>query len=296
MHMKKAFIAVIGAVVIAWLGFLVLNTNIYQEKQVDEKLVDDPKNGWYLFSGEWVHLEEGKAEVPAAPDSASVVSYQYFGNETYGDLDGDGDEDAVFLITQDSGGSGTFFYVVGAIREGEHYRGTQAMFIGDRIAPQTTEFRDGQVIVNYAERTPGEPFTTPPSFGKSLYVKYSVDTNDFGEVVQNFEGEHINTDTFARVQVKIGETVSVLGISITLNEVLEDSRCPRGVECVWAGQVRLASTVTSGLGSAEHVFIEREVFTTETEEITLLQATPSPREGVTLQPAEYVFTFEIKKR
>jgi hypothetical protein len=61
--------------------------------------------------------------------------------------------------------------------------------IADRIAPQTTEYRDGLVVVNYAERRPGEPFTTPPSVGKSLWLKYDPVAMDFGEVVQNFEGE-----------------------------------------------------------------------------------------------------------
>ena len=47
----------------------------------------------------------------------------------------------------------------------------------------------GYIIVNYADRGPTEPFTAPPTFAKSLYAKYSPDTNDFGELVQNFEGE-----------------------------------------------------------------------------------------------------------
>jgi hypothetical protein len=49
--------------------------------------------------------------------------------------------------------------------------GTNAVLLGDRIAPQTTELRDGSLIVNFAERRPGEPMTTPPSAGVSKYLK-----------------------------------------------------------------------------------------------------------------------------
>jgi len=93
-------------------------------------------------------------------------------------------------VTENSGGSGTFFYVVGAIKEEEGYRGTQAMLLGDRISPQSIEAAEGtQVVINYADRNPGEPMSTVPSVGKSMYVLYRSTTNDFGEVVQDFEGE-----------------------------------------------------------------------------------------------------------
>ena len=86
-------------------------------------------------------------------------------------LNGDKTEDIAFLITNSSGGSGTFYYVVAAVLEADGYRGTNAMLLGDRIAPQTTEFRNGEIIVNYADRKAGEPMTTPPSVGVSKYFK-----------------------------------------------------------------------------------------------------------------------------
>jgi hypothetical protein len=111
------------------------------------------------------------------------------------DIDGDGDEDVVFLVSQDGAGTGTFFFLVGAIKEDLGYRGTEAVYIGDRIALQTTEFRDGLIVVNYVDRAPGEPFSAIPSVGKSLYLKYDSQSQSFGEVVQDFEGEHNLTIT-----------------------------------------------------------------------------------------------------
>lgn len=38
----------------------------------------------------------GAAEVPAAPESSAKIIISYFGNEAFGDLNGDGREDAAF--------------------------------------------------------------------------------------------------------------------------------------------------------------------------------------------------------
>jgi len=55
--------------------------------------------------------------------------------------------------------------------DGKSGAGTKAIYLGDRIAPQTTEFRNGEIIVNYADRRPDEPFSTIPSVGVSKYFK-----------------------------------------------------------------------------------------------------------------------------
>lgn len=159
----------------------------------------DYKNATYLIEGQPVTLVGGRAEVAAAPGSASKTVTQYFGNEATGDLSGDGVPDTAFLLTQDSGGSGTFFYAVAAIKTPQgDYRGTDAVLLGDRVAPQPTEIRDGKLIVNYADRAAGESFAVQPSVGKTIVLKLDPETLRFGEVAQNFEGE---TDMSRFIQV-----------------------------------------------------------------------------------------------
>ncbi len=150
----------------------------------------DPRNQTYIIAGEAVTLRDGKAEVVSAPGSAATVVTQYFGNELLLDINGDGRDDTVFMLTQDGGGSGTFFYVAAALATADGYEGSEAVYIGDRIAPQTiTRGENSLVVVNYADRYPGESFATAPSLGKSLVLKFDPVSKQFGEVLIDFEGE-----------------------------------------------------------------------------------------------------------
>ncbi len=187
MTSKKLYI--VGFIVIAALvaGFFALNKYIYNEKQA--YTATDYKNAEYVISGKQVRLKDGVSEVSSS-DSASKVITRYFGNEVRKDLNDDGKEDVVFLLTQTTGGSGTFYYVVAALNTENGYVGSEGVFIGDRIAPQTTESGPGKsVIVNYADRKPTDSFVVQPSVGKSIRLILDIPSMQFGEVAQNFEGE-----------------------------------------------------------------------------------------------------------
>jgi len=156
----------------------------WMSKTDTQKAATDYKNATYIIQGQSVTLVNGRAE-SAIAGSASKTITQYFGNVATGDLSGDGVPDVAFLLTQDGGGSGTFYYVVVAVNDNGpstgadtrtigSYKGTNALFLGDRIAPQTTEIHDGQLVVNYAERNSGEPMTAQPSVGKSIYIHLDV--------------------------------------------------------------------------------------------------------------------------
>ena len=165
--MKKKRIVFI-AVFIA----IIVSVFVVHQKQEQSIVSTDLKNATYTIDGELVTLVDGYSKNAVAPGSASSVETRFFGNVAEGDFDSDGAGDAVFIITQDAGGSGTFYYAVLALgsKDGS-YVGKNAIFMGDRIAPQTTEYRDGMIIVNYADRGPAEPMTAPPSIGVSRYFK-----------------------------------------------------------------------------------------------------------------------------
>lgn len=125
------------------------------------------KDATYEVAGKPVTLKSGLSEVEAAPGSASKITTRYFGNEATADFNGDGLADVGFVLTQSTGGTGTFYYAVVALRTADGWKGTNAILLGDRIAPQSTNVAGGKLVVNYADRKPGEPFTAQPSVGVS---------------------------------------------------------------------------------------------------------------------------------
>ncbi len=165
--MKKKF--GIGALIIIAVTIVFLYA--HGTKKISQVTSTDYKNSTYLIEGKTVTLINGHAEIAATPGSATKIVTQYFGNEAAGDLNGDNLSDVAFIITQSRGGSGTFYYVVVALQTANGYQGTNAVLLGDRIAPQTTEINNGQLVVNYADRWVGEPMTARPSVGVSKYLK-----------------------------------------------------------------------------------------------------------------------------
>ena len=152
------------------------------------------RNAEYVIEGQRIKLADGLAEADTSPGSASRIVTRYFGNELKTDLNGDGREDVVFLLTQQRGGSGTFFYAVAALNTTAGYLGSDGYLLGDRIAPQTTVVsrnprHKNVIVVNYGDRRPDEPMTARPSVGKSVYLKLDAETVRWGIVVPDFEGE-----------------------------------------------------------------------------------------------------------
>lgn len=162
---------------------------IYNKKDNEGFVVaSDYKNISYDINGQTTTLRNGESEVEAAPGSASKIVTKYFGNEIKKDLNGDGREDVVFILTQETGGSGVFFYVVAALATENGYEGSHALLLGDRVAPQTTKSGpENSIIVNYMIRTADEPMSASPSVDKSLRLVLNPTTMQFEEKEQNFE-------------------------------------------------------------------------------------------------------------
>lgn len=189
----KSILLVTALVLIALIvAFYALNSYIYNEKQAT--VAASYKDAEYRIDGMSVQLSNGLAEVTVAPGSASKVTTRYFGNDYKTDLNGDGRMDVVFLLTQETGGSGTFFYVVAALSTERGYLGSDGYLLGDRIAPQNITMSPnprhrGVVVANYADRDPSEPMTAQPSVGKSVYLKLDEASMMWGIVEPSFEGE-----------------------------------------------------------------------------------------------------------
>lgn len=119
----------------------------------------DPANATYLIDDQPVTLVGGVSEVPAAPGSASKVVTRLADHLAAGDLTGDGKIDLAAVLTQETGGTGTFFYLGALVHDGTPIK---AAFLGDRIAVQNVRIVDGKVVVDLLTRGANEPFVVPP--------------------------------------------------------------------------------------------------------------------------------------
>jgi len=203
MKTSKRILIIGGAVVIliAIIGIYKFSVNSDTNIQNNNGGVNPQVKAYdatYKINGQEVKLENGIATTESAPGSASKTVTKYFGNDLKGDFDKDGTEDTAFIVTQNTGGTGTFYYVTTLLNKSTGKVAVDAVLLGDRIAPQSiSSGKNDTIIVNYADRNPGESFTTPPSVGQTIVLKIDTEVDpvtnapsaQFGEVVQNFEGE-----------------------------------------------------------------------------------------------------------
>jgi hypothetical protein len=136
-------------------------------------------NAEYVIEGERTTLADGT---------------HYFGNELKTDLNDDGREDIVFLLTQQRGGSGTFFYAVAALNTKAGYVGSDGYLLGDRIAPEAVGVsryprHKNVIVVSYRDRKPDEPMTAQPSVDKTVHLKLDPETVRWGIVAPDSAGE-----------------------------------------------------------------------------------------------------------
>jgi hypothetical protein len=195
--MIKTLIGIIAIliIVVAILSVIVMR-EVPPANSTDSEEVgaEDAMNATYAIESQPVTLVNGVSEMPIAPGSASMIVTKYFGNDLEVDLNGDGRMDDAFILTQNRGGSGVFYYAVAALNTEQGYVGSDGYLLGDRIAPKATTIspnaaQKGVVVFNYADRKAGEPMTAEPSVEKNVYLKLSTSTMQWGIVVPNFEGE-----------------------------------------------------------------------------------------------------------
>ena len=88
-------------------------------------------------------------------------------------------------------------------------------------------------------------------------------------------------------------------LSIKFVELVEDSRCPTGVQCIWAGNGKIKVGIKRGSGAAK-------IFEMDTNgpnnsvlyagyKITLKSLTPHPAENIRINRNGYVAAFTVEK-
>ena len=90
----------------------------------------------------------------------------------------------------------------------------------------------------------------------------------------------------------LNEVANLDGLTVRPLAVLEDSRCPASVQCVWAGRVRISAEV-SGAGTRELTLGEPAAVSGGT--LTLVDVRPGKRTTEAIPQGDYQFTFTFQR-
>ena len=91
----------------------------------------------------------------------------------------------------------------------------------------------------------------------------------------------------------IGEVAVAGSLRIGPIAVIEDSRCPANVQCVWAGRLVILAEVEFK-GSSKTLSVNLalgETLRNHSESVTLIEAVPDKVVGGSIEPGDYRFTF-----
>ena len=102
--------------------------------------------------------------------------------------------------------------------------------------------------------------------------------------------------------VKIGQEVTIKGegLKIGFASVAEDSRCPEGVNCIWAGNAKIALSLQKGKSKPAPVALNTGVEPGRHSymgyEVKLVGVRPYPKANTTTDKKSYVATLIVSKR
>jgi hypothetical protein len=87
--------------------------------------------------------------------------------------------------------------------------------------------------------------------------------------------------------------------TVKLVSVVEDSRCPIGVDCVWAGNAKVEIKVRKSKGAWKMLQLNTGMGDTsavfEGFEIKFAELTPHPAVNIRIDPKKYLATFVIRR-
>lgn len=100
----------------------------------------------------------------------------------------------------------------------------------------------------------------------------------------------------ARPTAALGQVAVVEGIRVRPLAIIEDSRCPTNVVCVWAGRIIVRTEIRAGGRRAIHNLELGKPQPIAGGTLTLTAAEPGTLAGTKVPPRAYRFTFSFGDR
>ena len=125
--------------------------------------LDGLKNAEYTVEGPAsgkAKLVNGVYEEPIAKSSAKVVVTLQSGAAT-GDLEGNGIQDAAAVLTVQTGGTGTFYYLFAVLNDRGTPKPIASTKLGDRIKLNALTIQGGEIVVDMVTQGPKDSMAKP---------------------------------------------------------------------------------------------------------------------------------------
>jgi hypothetical protein len=158
--MKKFFLLLLILIALGGLYYWKQSSNISSNAGAGlpaSATAPDPSSASFTIDQDTITLSKGSS-TDADGNETTLLS-----ERASGDLNADGKTDTALLLAQSGSGSGVFIYLAAYVSGTVTYKGTSAIFIGDRISPQSLSIKNGVITFTYLDRKPSEPFAAEPT-------------------------------------------------------------------------------------------------------------------------------------
>jgi hypothetical protein len=130
-----------------------------------------------------VQLTDGKYEGKPFVEGGASRPTVFFADPftAFGDLNGDGVEDAAVILAESSGGSGVFIYLAAVVEQNGEPVNVATILLGDRVQPESLLVEAGLILFQGATHAPDDPMCCP---SLKTTMKYQLQDGELGEVVE----------------------------------------------------------------------------------------------------------------
>ncbi len=129
---------------------------------------------------------------------------------------------------------------------------------------------------------------------KSLFLIF-IFTVIFG----SFQIARAQTNQDVKLRINKQKAVYSNDLTVKFVSVLEDSRCPEGTDCIWAGNAKLQLKLKQKNGEWETFELNTNLEKQEIEfggySVKITELTPTPKENAEIDRNSYVATFSVSK-
>jgi hypothetical protein len=124
-------------------------------------------------------------------------------------------------------------------------------------------------------------------------------TTNIGNSNLTADNTTLNSDALgSEVTIRAEQVIQYQNLKLRLVAV-EDSRCPIGTACIWAGQLIVTLEVSNELGERSELKLQRKrepkMANVFGYKLLLLGVEPHPKKGKTVKLSDQVITLEISK-